>query len=147
MWRLYGNGGVIIQSPHPRIEMAQISYDPCPASIQRPHRGVSWLCDHCVVLGSCVLNVYNFSFLTEITPKTCKTKGRKEKRFPRYGCSITIQFYGHGTGFMWQPCDCRAGTIQLSLEPTITVHFFVPNLKSCVLCTISVWPPCSALTG
>ena len=41
---------------------------------------VWWLCDHRVVLGIRVPNVYNFSFLIEMTPETEGRKGMRSKK-------------------------------------------------------------------
>ena len=41
---------------------------------------VWWLCDYRVVLGIHVPNMYNFSFLIEMTPKTEGRKGMRSKK-------------------------------------------------------------------
>ena len=60
-------------------------------------------------------------------------------------CFISMQFYGHCTGTVRQPCDSCVGVVRLSQEPTIIAQFsFCQNdhLKSCVVRTISVQSLC-----
>ena len=76
---LYGNPVVIVQSPQPRIEITRISYD-AHASVRRLRGDHTVLCDYRVVLGIRVPNVYNFSFLIELTPKTKCGKGMRSKK-------------------------------------------------------------------
>ena len=63
-----GDRTEIVQCSQPRIEIVRILYD----AMRLPYGGhaqiVWWLCDNHVVLGIRVPNVYNFSFVIEMTP-------------------------------------------------------------------------------
>ena len=79
-------------------------------------------------------NMYSFSFLIEMTPKTEGGKAMRSKKLKLThcnlqcghrswcgpnevaiydDCSISMQFYRHFTDSVLQPCDCHAGAVQL----------------------------------
>ena len=57
---------------------------------------IQWLCHSHVVLSICVPNVYSFSFLIEMTPKTEGGKATRSKKLKADPLQFARWLYGHG---------------------------------------------------
>ena len=82
------NRVVIVQSPQSPTDLVQHLCGFHAVIVQ-------WLCHSCEVLSICMPNVYSFSFLIEMTPKTEGGKAMRSKKLK----ADPLQFarpYGHG---------------------------------------------------
>ena len=79
---------------------------------------VQWLCDCPDFLALRVPNLYNYSFLIEMTLQTCKTRYNMRQRH-RLTQTLT-----HDKGAARQPCDSHAGALRLSQEPKCHLAIF-----------------------
>ena len=80
---------------------------PCESSTEI----VRWLCDVSVFWSICVLNMYNYTFLTEMTLQKCLTRFSIRQRHKltqsmtslirRPYCSISVRFYWPRAATVW----------------------------------------------
>ena len=91
------------------IEIARILQGTCAASVQRPLGDLRWLC---VILGICVPNMYNYSFLIEMDTRSWCSRS-----------DIVAQYLCHFMGTTYAQCDKLVIAVQ---GPT-----FIPRGSSC----------------